>query len=499
MIPDPEELNMRYRAAIPLLSVLIGLLLMNYNQPPGPVAVTAAASETGYRDISYYYKPVPQQPPQVQTPSGEKPQSKLWFNDGRWWASMFNNQPGNDNYHIYWLDIGSQTWIDTGTVLDTRAQTKADCLWDGTHLYVASGGGFDTTGAGTRLALPALLYRYSYNSTTRTYSLDFDPVTIRNDGAETIVIDKDTAGTLWITYTQGNKVYVNHSRTSDMDWDANVAPFQVAGANPNVSPDDISSLVAVDGRIVVFWSNETSGQFSGSSDTAFYFAIHTDGASDTSWVGGVAWRQPSIADDHINLKSLQADSSGNIFAMVKTSLNALGNPQLLLLVAKKQPNSSYLWSSYVESIREDKQTRPVLLIDTDHRQLYVFTSTESGGDVYYKQTSLDNIQFGTGPGTLFMSYPGYALNNVTSTKQTVNTASGIALLSSHDNAAQLDNSSVDYYFHNYLSLGAPPPTITPKPPTPTLTPTLTPAPTVTPTLPPGGPLKTRVYVTIVMR
>jgi hypothetical protein len=487
---------MRYRAAIPLLSVFIGLLLVSVYQTPGLVSITTAAG-LGYQDFSFYYKPVPQQPPQVQTPTGEKPQSKLWYNDGRWWASMFNNQPGNFNYHIYWLDIGSQTWIDTGTVLDTRAQTKADCLWDGTHLYVASGGGSDNTGAGTRLALPALLYRYSYNVATKTYTLDFNPVTIRNGGAETIVLDKDTAGRLWITYTQSSKVYVNHSLTSDSDWNPDAAMIvPAAGTNPNVSPDDISSLVHVDGKIAVFWSNESSGQFSGSSDTAFYYAFHVDGTPDTSWVGGVALRQPSVADDHLNLKSLQSDPSGNLFAMIKTSFNTNGNPQLLLLVAKKQSNGSYSWNSYVESLRGDGQTRPILLIDTDHRQLYVFTSTESGGDIFYKKTSLDTIQFPTGRGTPFISYPGFALNNVTSTKQTVNTASGIVVLASHDNEAQLDNSSVDYYFHNYLSLGAPPPTATPRASQPTAT--TVPKPTAIPTIVPGN-VAIRAYFPVAIR
>ena len=356
----------------------------------------------------------------------------------------------------------------------------------------------------SRVAVPLqryrpVLYRYSYNAATKAYSLDSGfPVTIRNDGAETIVIDRDSTGTLWITYTQGNKVYVNHSLTSDTDWNLNVAPFQVAGTNTNVSPDDISTLVAFDGKIGILWSNESAGQFSGSNDTAFYYAVHTDGAADTVWTGGVALRQPEIADDHINIKSLQADPSGNLFAMVKSSLNSNGNPQLYLLVAKKQSDGKYLWESHVESMREDGQTRPILLIDTDHRQLYVFTSTESGGNVYYKTTSLDNIQFPDGPGSVFMSKSGYAINNVTSTKQTVTGASGIVVLASHDNLASVDTSQADFYFHNYINLGGAVPTpVGTVSPTAT-TPPATPVP-ATPTIGPGNTPKPRVYVAVVVR
>jgi hypothetical protein len=489
---------MRYRLAISVFSILIVMLLASMLPAAGLNAAGTILNPNGYQGLPFKYTP------KVQTPTGEKPQSKLWYNDGRWWGNMFNISDGK--YHIYWLDLVSQTWKDTGTILDPRPQTKADCLWTGTRLYVASGGGSDLSGSGTTAALSANLYRYSYNTATKTYSLDSGfPVTIRNGGAESIVLDKDSLGKIWVTYTQGNKVYVNHSLSSDTDWNVDVAPFQVAGTNTNVSPDDISTLVAVDGQIGVFWSNASADQFSGSSDTAFYFAAHTDGAADNAWVGGVALRQPEIADDHINVKSLQADASGNIFAMVKSSMNSIGTPQLYLLVAKKQSNGTYIWEKHIESMREDGQTRPILLIDSQNRQLYVFTSTESGGNVYYKTTSLDNIQLypssgpNAGAGSLLMSKPGYAINNATSTKQSVNTASGIVVLASHDNGTSVDTIQADYYFHNYINLGGPVPT-----PLSTISPTTTklPAtaqPTVTPTVGPGQPPKPHVYVSLVVR
>jgi hypothetical protein len=486
---------MRYRVAISVFSILIVLLMANILPAPSLSAAGTITNPNGYQGLPFKYTPT------VQTPTGEKPQSKLWYNDGRWWGDLFNTNDGK--YHIYWLDLVAQKWQITGTILDPRPQTKADCLWDGSHLYVASGGGADPSGSGTTAALPANLYRYSYNPVTHVYSLDSGfPVTIRDGGAESIVIDKDSTGMLWITYTQSNNVYVNHSRTSDADWSpAAAAQLSVAGTSSSVSPDDISTLVAVDGKIAVFWSNESAGQFSGSSDTAFYFAVHPDGAADTVWSGGVALRQPNIADDHINIKSLQADASGNIFAMVKTSLNTVGDAQLLLLVAKKQPTGLYNWNAYIESIREEGQTRPIMLIDTDHRQLYVFTSTESGGGVFYKTTSLDNIHFNTGSNSplQFVSKPGFAINNVTSTKQTVNTASGIVVLASHDNGASIDSIQADYYFHNYINLGG----VVPTPLSTVLPPgTTTPAgppPNVTPTIVPDGTLKPRVYVSIVIR
>ena len=128
-------------------------------------------------------------------------------------------------------------------------------------------------------------------------------------------------------------------------------------------------------------------------------------------------------------------------------------------------------------------------------------------NVYYKTTSLDNIQLypdkgpNAGAGSLFMSKLGFAINNVTSTKQTVTGASGIVVLASHDNEASVDTLQADYYFHNYINLGGA--VVTPTPtrtasPTATVTPTPV-KPTATPTIGPGGVTKPRVYVSIVVR
>ena len=38
--------------------------------------------------------------------TGEKPESKLWWNDGSWWASMWS-QPSSAAYHIFRLNLGS--------------------------------------------------------------------------------------------------------------------------------------------------------------------------------------------------------------------------------------------------------------------------------------------------------------------------------------------------------------------------------------------------------
>jgi len=131
--------------------------------------------------------------------SGEKPESKLWFNDGRWWASMYDSTSGT--YHIWWLNRSAspETWVDTGVVIDNRPTSRADTLWDGHHLYVASAV-FASNNTSATTGIPARLYRFSYNSAQRTYTLDAGfPVNIDNTSSETITLDEDTTGRLWAT------------------------------------------------------------------------------------------------------------------------------------------------------------------------------------------------------------------------------------------------------------------------------------------------------------
>src|SRR5207245_1352723 len=170
-------------------------------------------STVGYRDFSFGTTDA--------TPTGEKPESKLWFNDGVWWGSMFNT--ATSTYHIYRFNASTQSWTDTGTQIDNRHPTRADCLWDGgaQKLYVASHIFIDDNSTlQTSSSQWGRLYRYSYHSSTQSYTLDSGfPVTVNQSNSETLVIAKDTTGVLWVTFTQGSKVYVNHSAVgNDAQW-----------------------------------------------------------------------------------------------------------------------------------------------------------------------------------------------------------------------------------------------------------------------------------------
>ena len=242
-------LYVRQRRAFFWFCLILGGLLFTI----GGISPAHASEpiDNGYRDFSFGSNC-------ISTPTGEKPESKLWFNDGLWWGSLCNDAA--QEYHIYRFDRAIQDWIDTGTVLDDRTAGKADTLWDETNqkLYVVSHP-FTTNGQPTSSSSKwGRLYRFSYDAGTKTYSLDAGfPVNVTRGTSETLVIDKDSTGRLWVTYVENSQVMVNHSINDDLTWGE---PFvlPVAADTVDVTSDDISSVIAFQGNKNTILTNISS-------------------------------------------------------------------------------------------------------------------------------------------------------------------------------------------------------------------------------------------------
>jgi len=287
------------------LVVIVAVLALSANYLPTsaaehapPEVVAPQQSQVGYVGPTYGSGA-------NSTPTGEKPENKLWWNDGRWWGAMFSQAAAD--YRIFWLDLSTQTWHDTGTSIGNRDKDKIDVLWDqaGQKLYVTSHA-FSTSGSSTSSNW-AQLFRFSYNPSTQVYSPDAGfPVDVSRGRTEALTVDKDSTGRLWVTYVESNKVMVNHSTTNDQTWGV---PFQLPGSS-SVTGDDISSLIAFGGnKIGLVWSNQSSD--------AYYLAIHNDGAAPDVWAIETAIQGNNLVDDHINLAT---DNSGRLYLAGKTSL-----------------------------------------------------------------------------------------------------------------------------------------------------------------------------------
>jgi PKD repeat protein len=350
------------------------------------------------------------------SPSGSKPESKLWWNAGSWWADLWDVTTGD--FYVHRLNLATRTWVRTATRLDDRSNSRSDVLWDGTKLYVASHAFAE--GASTTPTAPSYLRRFSYQAATGTYTLDPGfPVQINDARSETLVIDRDSLGRIWATWTEDRQVRVAVSNVGGSTWGASIA-LPVAGSR--VTSDDISSIVAFGGnRIGVLWSNQ--------DEDTMYFSSHADSAALGTWSAAeVAYRGTSAADDHLNLKNV-TDQNGRILAAVKTSQS--GSSPLVHLLDR---SPSGAWSSKIFGTGSDNHTRPIVVVDRQHSMAHVFaTSGQSGGKIYRKTAPLSNLTFPTGKGSAVLSDADSAdINNATSTKQAVDGSSGLVVLATND-------------------------------------------------------------------
>ncbi len=425
------------------LVILMGLLMLGTPQP------SEAQDDVGYQDFVYSTC--------SGSVTGEKPESKIWWNDGYWWGSLCN--ASGSGYFIHRMDPAVQSWVNTGVAIDNRTSSNADALWDNKtqKLYIVSHVFTNAGSATSTVSQWGRLYRYSYNATSDTYSLDAGfPVTVTRGKSETLVIAKDTVGRLWVAYVEDSKVMVNVTAGNDAVWGT---PFQLpgsAGFPPN--SDDIASIIALpSNQIGVMWSSQRSD--------SFYYAVHNDSDTVNTWKPiETALSGNNISDDHLNMK---VDSTGRLYVAAKTSLT--GSSAMVILLVR-QTNGQ--WSNHTFGLATDGHTRPIVQLHEATNRLYMFAaSPNSGGRIYYKSSDMTNISFVLGVGEVIISSSvSTRINNVSSTKQNLDVLPGLLIIA--------NDGDTNTYFHNYLVFGSPTPSPTP---TNTFTPTNTPTPSNTPT------------------
>ncbi|MCW2765197.1 MAG: hypothetical protein JWO11_1156 [Nocardioides sp.] len=402
------------------------------------------------------------------TPTGTKrAESVLWFNDGYWWGNLWDT--GSSDFHIFRFEAATTQWVDTGVATEPRANTHHDVLWDGTTLYVASHL-FVNDGVPAASGFPSTMRRYSYNATTNTYT-PLGSSQINNYKTETLSIDKDTTGQLWATWQQGNQIYLNNTGTDGTAWGT---PFPIPGGD--VSLDDTSALIAYGPRIGVMWSSQ--GTSAPASSDGFYWSVHSDGASRTSWSApkGIT-TGPRTGDDHMNLKWLDS-SGGRVFAAVKTSFTSSAQPLILLLAM----DSAGSWTQKTIATVSECPNRVIVLIDEGAQRLRTFATypkpsgttnagacNSSGGAIYEKSTPLNNINFTTAKTARIVDADQY-VHNVSSTKQNLNNARTDGASTTNSGLMVIaDVGSTSTYWYHYESGGTTPPPPDTTPPDTTIT------------------------------
>lgn len=351
--------------------------------------------------------------------TGEKPQSKIWYHDGAYWAVL----KGPDGLAIY--EKQGSTWV-RGTFANAVLTSggNADVKWSGTNLYVLV------------YASTSRVYEYTYNSGARSWVLTSGfPVTVPNpSGSETMVLESDSAGRLWTAVEGGGNINVYYSTSADRKtWTSTPVVLQTG-----VGTDDICSIVAFGGnKVGVFWSDQNRDQFG--------FRIHADGDAPTTWAAMELVDSGSgHADDHINLAY---DSTGRVFAISKDDLDQMR-------VHRRNTNGS--WTTVTNVVGADG-TRGVIMVSESDSKLYILYTRwgVSPERIEYRVGDINTMSFG---GTVQFITASGDMNNVTDMKQILPPGSLCAIASSSSRCL-------------YNSFGNPPAGNNPPPPTPPAAPT----------------------------
>lgn len=495
MARTPFEMPRRRSAAVLAATALTALALM--------VAASPAGAAPGIGTQGSNWDGGPSAPtsdkPQSKLWYTTDAQGKV-----TWWATMWNTA-GGGTFQITRFNPASAKWEPTGVVVDPRSLSIQDTLWDGSHLYVASAVSQRPTQdpSSQSVDLGTRVMRFSFNPSNQTWTKDWQtsvetkhdaPVTNNSaaslakdcagnpgtasqcvGGTESVTLAKDSSGQVWVTDTRDTSVqptcatgdpnppgtcvqatasngqpqWTSLGRSvfiysiSDSDHQVLLSPtvLPVGTSASQINADDISSVVAFDGKVGVFWGNQNTG--------TFYFATHdASNGNPLTWSQQVAfagfpgYSAGSWADDHFNVKTLEGDPAGQVFAVVKTSRNDLGsnaNGQPVTVFLRRSKQGA--WSGYAVNgvnrvgATDYSPTRASLSLDPTNRTAYVFSASPccSGGTIYEKLSNFDNPSFDSAPthvGTAFLydpsqpvtqpackSAPACGLNNPTTSKQ----------------------------------------------------------------------------------
>jgi hypothetical protein len=339
-----------------------------------------------------------------------KPQSKLWFNDGTWWAVMYDGT----NQRIWKFENGTfvkQTYADAA--VDARATSRADVLWDGTSLFVLM----------WHDALPKFS-KYSYDSSTQTYQrLPGFPVDIAIPGAECMVIDKDSTGRVWASFELNLQVHVIWTTTPDhLTW--NTAGTVIA---TSLESDDITATVAFGGdKLGVFWSDQGH-----EAAWEFGFRVHRDADPPEVWQPIEIVDTGSAVDDHMHAT---ADASGRVYVTAKDLYNHI---QLYV----RAPGGG--WTRVASNINSGVCTRPIVMLDDSNDLVRVFYTDWITSPNPIMQAIAPRSTLVFGAPQVYLTPSGLSLNDVTGTKQRLSARSGVMAMASSSSSAYWGFTNLD--------------------------------------------------------
>jgi hypothetical protein len=310
-------------------------------------------------------------PVSITAQLGERPMSKVWTYAGKWWAVLATS----GGTKIFRLD--GTTWTAVLTA-HTTTDGKADVIVVGsvTHILIFRG-----------TSNPTYLVSIEYVPATNNYKLWSqrpNPVSLGTlgSGVEAATLTIDGNGRMWAAWDGTTDFRVVWS---DFPYSTFSSTIIVASG---ATTDDICAIVALPGKVGLFWSDQNAKRFG--------FKTHTNGADPSTWSANeVPASQSAInqghgmADDHMNLVCA---SDGTLYCAVKTSYDIPGQTLLGLLI--RRPSGT--WDN-IYPITANEGTRPQIVLNEKLDKIKIIYSSRTdplgGEDVMYRESSISNISF----------------------------------------------------------------------------------------------------------
>lgn len=326
--------------------------------------------------------------------TGQKPQSKVWYGHGSWWAAL-----GADGGVYLWKYQDGALVAQPGPLPDSRATDECDVLEAGNHLFVAA----------HRDGSPRV-YKFEWADGAYRLLHGF-PVTL-SAGVETSTLALDSTGRLWLATARAagshRQIHVTWADGDHRKWDAAGVVIETG-----VSADDICGITAFGKQVGVFWSDQARDRFG--------FRVHQDGKPPGEWdEPEIVSDEKGIADDHLRLA---ADDQGRVWAVTKDSRD-----QFTL----RRRNAAGRWDFRVPVPQRLGTRATVVLSD---RQVFVaYTDwTASPRRIGLRSSPRDEVRFGE-QSTVFAGPTAW--NNVSGPKHPVDAKTGLLLIAGGKDRAE---------------------------------------------------------------
>ncbi len=296
-------------------------------------------------------------------PTETKPQSKLWFARGHWWA---------------WLPVqgGSSVWKRRAegwqreTALDAwlqQAPGYADVWAQGDEVWATLVGPRSLSFAHLSFDPEAQRYVAREHPVVWPVAAPAGPEpswlarrqsrfrsAVRTRAIESATLAREASGRWWIAWDEGDAIWARASRDPEgAEWSA---PFAVSAAVGAIGRDDLGAIFPAAGGIGIIWTDQKRD--------AFFFRLHRDGQPREAWEpveslarGEGGGSGAHTANDHVHATTAP---DGTAYVVTKTSRYQPGEPLLALHVR----SSDGAWSTlpYAPFSRARTPSRPIVVL-----------------------------------------------------------------------------------------------------------------------------------------